>query len=525
MTINQSGWKPEMAASDASAASTATGNRALMLEEPLIFEIGSTDRTGVDLADIPAASSHLGGMERATPLGLPGLSEQETVRHYTRLSRQNYAIDLGLFPLGSCTMKHNPRLNEKVARMPGFADLHPLSPQSEVQGALAVIHELGEWLKTLTGMAAVAMSPKAGAHGELCGLLAIRAALVARGDARSVILVPESAHGTNPATAAFCGYAVEDIPATPEGRVDLAALEARLGPDVAAVMITNPNTCGLFEREMKKIADAVHAAGAFVYCDGANFNAIVGRVRPGDLGVDAMHINLHKTFSTPHGGGGPGSGPVVLSEALAPFAPLPIVEKLADGTFHLVEEETAGADHGQNFGRMVAFHGQMGMFTRALAYILSHGADGLRQVAEDAVLNANYILRSLENVLDAPFGDTGPCMHEALFSDKGLAEGFSTLDIAKGLIDEGYHPMTMYFPLVVHGAMLIEPTETESKAALDQFIMALRSVAERANAGDEALKGAPWFAPRRRLDETLAARKPRLVWEDAGGLAQAEAAE
>ena len=310
MTINQSGWKPEMAASDASAASTATGNRALMLEEPLIFEIGSTDRTGVDLADIPAASSHLGGMERATPLGLPGLSEQETVRHYTRLSRQNYAIDLGLFPLGSCTMKHNPRLNEKVARMPGFADLHPLSPQSEVQGALAVIHELGEWLKTLTGMAAVAMSPKAGAHGELCGLLAIRAALVARGDARSVILVPESAHGTNPATAAFCGYAVEDIPATPEGRVDLAALEARLGPDVAAVMITNPNTCGLFEREMKKIADAVHAAGAFVYCDGANFNAIVGRVRPGDLGVDAMHINLHKTFSTPHGGGGPGSGPV-----------------------------------------------------------------------------------------------------------------------------------------------------------------------------------------------------------------------
>ncbi|WP_176590218.1 aminomethyl-transferring glycine dehydrogenase subunit GcvPB [Sphingobium sp. EM0848] len=502
-----------------SAPATVTGNRALMLEEALIFEIGSIDTTGVDFAEAPKVASRLGNLARTDGIGLPGLSEQETVRHYTRLSRQNYAIDLGLFPLGSCTMKHNPRLNEKVARMPGFADLHPLAPQSTVQGALAVIHELAQWLVTLTGMHSVAMSPKAGAHGELCGLLAIRAALEARGDARSVILVPESAHGTNPATAAFCGYKVEDIPATPDGRVDLEALKARLGPDVAAVMITNPNTCGLFERDMKTISDAVHAAGAFVYCDGANFNAIVGRVRPGDLGVDAMHINLHKTFSTPHGGGGPGSGPVVLSEALTPFAPLPFVEKQGD-RFVLVEEETAEEHHGQTFGRMVAFHGQMGMFTRALTYILSHGADGLRQVASDAVLNANYILRSLDDVLDAPFGASGPCMHEALFSDKGLAEGFTTLDIAKGLIDEGFHPMTMYFPLVVHGAMLVEPTETESKAALDQFIMALRSLAERAKAGDEALKGAPYFAPRRRLDETLAARKPVLTWTDPA-LAQA----
>ncbi|GLV26017.1 aminomethyl-transferring glycine dehydrogenase subunit GcvPB [Sphingobium sp. Cam5-1] len=496
-----------------SAPVTATGNRALMLEEALIFEIGSTQTTGVDFADAPKAASRLGNLARTESIGLPGLSEQETVRHYTRLSRQNYAIDLGLFPLGSCTMKHNPRLNEKVARMPGFADLHPLAPQSTVQGALAVIHELAEWLIKLTGMHSVAMSPKAGAHGELCGLLAIRAALEARGDARSVILVPESAHGTNPATAAFCGYKVEDIPATPDGRVDLAALKARLGPDVAAVMITNPNTCGLFERDMKTISDAVHAVGAFVYCDGANFNAIVGRVRPGDLGVDAMHINLHKTFSTPHGGGGPGSGPVVLSQALTPFAPLPFVEK-QDDKFVLIEEETADEHHASSFGRMVAFHGQMGMFTRALTYILSHGADGLRQVASDAVLNANYILRSLDDVLDAPFGQSGPCMHEALFSDKGFAEGFTTLDIAKGLIDEGFHPMTMYFPLVVHGAMLVEPTETESKAALDQFIMALRSLAERAKAGDEALKGAPYFAPRRRLDETLAARKPVLSWSD-----------
>jgi glycine dehydrogenase subunit 2 len=293
----------------------------------------------------------------------------------------------------------------------------------------------------------------------------------------------------------------------------MAALTARLGPDVAAVMITNPNTCGLFEPDMRAISDAVHAAGGFVYCDGANFNAIVGRVRPGDLGIDAMHINVHKTFSTPHGGGGPGAGPVVLSEALAPYAPLPFVDKVGD-EYVLVEEETAGDHHASTFGRMVAFHGQMGMFTRALSYIMSHGADGLRQVAEDAVLNANYILRSLEDVLDAPFAGSGPCMHEALFSDDGLAEGFSTLDIAKGLIDEGYHPMTVYFPLVVHGAMLIEPTETESKATLDQFIGAMRSVAARAKAGDPLLKTAPHYAPRRRLDETLAARKPVLVWKE-----------
>ncbi len=513
--VNQSGWRPEMGDGTSTAAKTFTGNRALMLEEALIFEIGSTDTTGVDFAEAPKGESRLGSLARTAPIGLPGLSEPETVRHYTRLSRQNYAIDLGLFPLGSCTMKHNPRLNERMARLPGFADVHPLQPVDTVQGALGVINELAFWLIELTGMYGVAMSPKAGAHGELCGILCIKAALEKRGEGhRKVILCPTSAHGTNPATAAFAGFTVEDIPATAEGRVDLEALKARLGPDVAGVMITNPNTCGLFERDMKAISDAVHAAGGYVYCDGANFNAIVGRVRPGDLGVDAMHINLHKTFSTPHGGGGPGSGPVVLSEALAPFGPLPFTARMADGHIQLIEEETAGDDHPDTFGRMTAFHGQMGMFTRALTYILSHGADGLKQVAEDAVLNANYVLRSLEGVLDAPFAASGPCMHEALFSDKSLAEGFSTLDVAKGLIDEGYHPMTVYFPLVVHGAMLVEPTETESKAALDQFIGALRSVAERAKAGDASLKSAPHFAPRRRLDETLAARKPVLVWKD-----------
>ncbi|BDI61913.1 aminomethyl-transferring glycine dehydrogenase subunit GcvPB [Qipengyuania nanhaisediminis] len=514
---NKSGWKPEMQPDDGmhNGPETTTGNRALMLEEPLLFEIGHSDVTGVDLPEVDAgALTRLGGLERSEPIGLVGLTEPETVRHYTRLSRQNYGIDLGFFPLGSCTMKHNPRLNEKVARLPGFADIHPLAPQQSVQGALEVIDQLGNWLCKLTGMPAVAMSPKAGAHGELCGILAIRAAHEARGDAREVVLVPESAHGTNPATAAFANYRVEDIPATPEGRVDLEALKARLGPDVAGVMITNPNTCGLFEKDFREIADAVHEAGGYVYCDGANFNAIVGKVRPGDLGVDAMHINLHKTFSTPHGGGGPGSGPVVFSEALAPFAPLPFVRAEEDGSFTLVEEEEREESRGESFGRMTAFHGQMGMFTRALTYMLSHGADGLKQVAEDAVLNANYILRCMEDVLHAPFAESGPCMHEALFGDRQFENGLSTLDLAKGLIDEGYHPMTVYFPLVVHGAMLVEPTETESKAAIDEFITAFRSLAERARAGDESLKKAPYYAPRRRLDETAAARKPRLNWTE-----------
>jgi len=513
ITPNAAGWRPAMGEAGPAQAAQATisGNRGLALEEPLIFELGRPGTCGVDL-DEPDSMPRQGlekFLRKASP-ALPGLSEPETMRHYTRLSRQNYAIDLGPFPLGSCTMKHNPRLNEKMARLPGFADVHPLAPPQTVRGALEVMQQLADWLMTLTGMAAVAMSPKAGAHGELCGVLCIKAALEARGEDRRVLLVPESAHGTNPATAAFAGFSIETIPANTAGRVAFDALAARLAPDVAGVMITNPNTCGLFEPDMKRIADAVHAAGGYVYCDGANFNAIVGKVRPGDLGIDAMHINLHKTFSTPHGGGGPGSGPVVLSAALAPYAPLPFTVRDSEGTVHLIEE---GDGKGGAFGRMAAFHGQMGMFTRALTYILSHGADGLRLAAEDAVLNANYVLRSLEDVLHAPFGASGPCMHEALFSDLGMAEGFSTLDVAKGLIDEGFHPMTVYFPLVVHGAMLVEPTETESRAGLDRFIGSLRSLAERARAGDVALKSAPHLAPRRRLDETQAARKPVLTWK------------
>jgi len=515
---------PPAAAGSGTTPPTLSGNRGLMIEEPLIFEQGQEGRTGVDLPPVRPHAERLGAMKRAGRIGLPGLSEPQVVRHYTRLSQKNYGIDSGLYPLGSCTMKHNPRLNEKVARMPGLADLHPLQPVSTVQGALALIDRLAHWLKTLTGMPAVAMSPGAGAHGELCGMLAIRAALEARGDgARRRVLVPESAHGTNPATAAECGFAIDPIPANARGRVDLAAFKAKLGSDVAALMVTNPNTCGLFEPDMLELADALHAGGAYFYCDGANFNAIVGRVRPGDLGIDCMHINLHKTFSTPHGGGGPGSGPVVLSAALAPFAPLPAILHGPEG-FRLAEaSETAGAGNAP-FGRLKGFHGQMGMFIRALAYMMSHGADGLAQVAADAVLNANYLLARLGDVLTPAFA--GPCMHEALFDDRFLKEsGVTTLDFAKAMIDEGFHPMTMYFPLVVHGALLMEPTETESKEGLDQFIAVVRGLALRAKepGAAAAFQGAPYFTPRRRLDETAAARHPVLRWRPP--TAASEAAE
>ncbi len=492
------------------AAEHGAGGNGLLQDEPLIFELDGWAKTGVDLPEAELDASDLAGLTRDAPIGLPGLSEPETLRHYVRLSQKNHAIDLAMYPLGSCTMKHNPRLNEKMARLAGFGDIHPLQPQSTVQGAIELMDQLAHWLKTLTGMPAVALSPKAGAHGELCGLLAIRAALEARGDARRTVLVPVSAHGTNPATAALAGYQVVEIAQTDDGRVDIADLAAKLGPGVAAVMVTNPNTCGLFERDVIEIARLTHAAGAFFYCDGANFNAIVGRVRPGDLGVDAMHINLHKTFSTPHGGGGPGAGPVVLSAALAPFAPAPWVVADGDG-FKLIERNEGEAT--QAFGRLCAFHGQMGMYVRALSYMLSHGADGLRQVAEDAVLNANYVKARLAGALTPAFPD-GPCMHEALFDDTWLeGTGISTLDVAKALIDEGFHPMTMYFPLVVHGAMLIEPTETESRREIDRFCDAMLRLAEAAKAGDVArFKGAPFRAPLRRLDETAAARKPRLRW-------------
>ncbi len=512
MAMNKQGRPTTPMGSEQAVFQTVSGNKGLAQAEKLIFEIGDIHQTGVDLAKPVKVKSRLGGMERTDPIGLAGLSEPQAMRHYVRLSQKNYAIDLGVYPLGSCTMKHNPRLNEKVARMPGFADVHPLQPESTAQGALELIHVLAHWICTLTGMPSVAMTPKAGAHGEWCGMAAIRARLDADGHThKRRVLVPESAHGTNPATAAQCGFSIDEIPATDDGRVDLEALKAKLGDDVAGIMLTNPNTCGLFERDIIEIADLIHSVGGYFYCDGANFNALVGRVRPGDLGIDAMHLNLHKTFSTPHGGGGPGAGPTVLSDALKDYAPLPFVTRDGDQYRFVEHKEGEGA---ASFGRMCAFHGQMGMFTRALTYMMSHGSDGLKQATEDAVLNANYIQASLSDVMTPAFG--GVCMHEALFDDRFLEDtGVTTLDFAKAMIDEGYHPMTMYFPLVVHGAMLIEPTESESKQELDRFIASMRGLAQRAKAGDvDFFQAAPIYAPMRRLDETQAARKPVLRWTE-----------
>ncbi len=508
--LNKQGRPTTPAAAHVEHRETFTSNRALQLEEALIFDVGREDVCGVDFDEPAPFKARLGAHARKASTGLPGLSEPEAVRHYVRLSQKNYSIDSGLYPLGSCTMKHNPRLNERMARLPGFSDVHPLQPVSTVPGALELMQDLSHWLITLTGMEAVALSPKAGAHGEMCGMMTIRAAIEARGESatRRVVLVPDSAHGTNPATAAAMGFEVRSVPAGADGIVHVDAVKALLGPEVAAIMLTNPNTCGLFEKQIVEIADAIHAAGGYFYCDGANFNAIVGKVRPGDLGVDAMHINLHKTFSTPHGGGGPGSGPVVLSKRLAPFAPVPFLKR-DDKTITLVEH----AKGTQAAGRITAFHGQMGMFVRALSYILSHGSDGLQQSSQDAVLNANYVRACMADLMSLPFGNR-PCMHEALFDDAWLKDtGVTTLDFAKAMIDEGYHPMTIYFPLVVHGAMLIEPTESESKAALDLFIMTLRDLAFSVKRGEtERFVGAPHFAPRARLDETRAARQPVLRW-------------
>lgn len=497
---------------------TPARNKGLQIEEPLIFDMGVPERCGVDLPEQSLPADRLGGLKRDASIGLPGLSEPQVVRHFTRLSQKNYAIDAGIYPLGSCTMKHNPRLNEMVARLPGCAQVHPLQPISTVQGSLALMDVLARWLKTLCGMPAITLAPAAGAHGELCGTMVIRAALEARGDRRKVVLVPDSAHGTNPATAAMCGYKVEAIPSNERGRVDLAALKQRLDGDVAAFMLTNPSTCGLFEDEILEQAKAVHEAGAFFYCDGANFNAIAGRVRPGDLGIDCMHLNLHKTFSTPHGGGGPGSGPVVLSAELAPHAPIPWIVHGDDG-FGLLEQ--ADGEAARSIGRLKAFHGQFGMFVRALAFMMSHGADGLRQASEDAVLSANYVRARLEDVMSLPYD--GPCMHEVLFDDGFLkGTGVTTLDFAKAMIDAGVHPMTMYFPLVVHGAFLIEPTESESRQSLDAFIDVMRELVAKAKAGDaDTFHAAPVHAPRQRFDETEAARHPVLRWRPDGELAPA----
>jgi glycine dehydrogenase subunit 2 len=483
------------------------GTRGLRYEESLLWEKERGDHPGVDLPEVKDLQLRTGLPERGD-IGLPQCSEPQVVRHFVRLSTWNYSIDSGFFPLGSCTMKHNPRLNERMARLPGFAHVHPKQPQNTVQGALRVMYELQNILGELTGLPGVCLSPAAGAHGELAGIMTIRRAHEMKGNThKTVILTPDSSHGTNPATAAMAGFTLRVIPTKETGRMTIESFREALGDgsDVAGMMVTNPNTCGLFETEMIAIADLLHKAGGYFYCDGANFNALVGSIRPGDFGVDVMHINLHKTFSTPHGGGGPGSGPICCTRELAPYMPVPVVVRDSGG-LRLETEE----DRPETLGRLKGFNGQFGMHVRALAYILSHGADGLKQVSEDAVLSANYILSELKDDFHVPFD--GPCMHECLLTDKNQKDlGTSTIDIAKTLIQHGFHPMTVYFPLVVQGAMLIEPTETESKDSLDRFIGVMKWIAEEVRSGrGAALHENPVSTPRRRLDEVKAAREPKL---------------
>ncbi len=477
--------------------------------EGLIFEKSSPGKRAVKLPplDVPEVdpAALLGEHLRADLGCMPEVSEIEIIRHFTRLSTWNYAIDLGMYPLGSCTMKYNPRVNEFIARIEGLAEAHPYQPESLAQGSLEVVSLLEQCLIEITGMDAITLQPAAGAHGEFTGILLVRAYHESRGNARRKVIVPDSAHGTNPATAAICGYEVQNLKSNALGMVDVAELERIVDEDTAALMLTNPSTIGVFESEIHKIADVLHAKGALLYMDGANMNALVGKARPGDFGVDVMHLNLHKTFSTPHGGGGPGSGPVACKAILEPFLPTPVLARKRDGSM------TWNFDRPQSVGRVRAFYGNYGMFLRALAYILANGPDGLRQTTEDAVLNANYIRASLEDLYDLPYKTAS--MHEVVFSDRRqAARGVRTGDIAKRIIDYGFHPFTVSFPMIVSGALMIEPTESESKEELDLFIEAMRSIAQEVEQSPELVKHAPHSTRVSRLDEATAARKPILRW-------------
>lgn len=480
--------------------------------EGLIFEKSSPGKRAFDLAplDVPKAdfAAALGSAHRNEGVeGFPEVSEIEVIRHFTRLSTWNYAIDLGMYPLGSCTMKYNPRVNEFVARLDGIATEHPLQPQSLSQGCLKIQKLLESCLLEITGMDAVTVQPAAGAQGELVGLLMIRAYLEKQGDPRKKVLIPDSAHGTNPATAVIAGYQVENIRSNAEGQIDIEKLREQVTGDVAALMITNPSTLGIFEQRIPEIAEILHAKGALLYMDGANMNALAGVTRPGDLGVDVMHLNLHKTMSTPHGGGGPGAGPVAMKKILEPFRPVPILVEKEGGELALDYQRK------DSIGKVKAFSGNFGVLARALAYLLAYGP-GVREATEDAVLNANYIRKGLEGVFDLPY--TRPSMHEVVFSDaKQKRNGVSTMDIAKRLIDYGFHPYTTAFPLIVPGALMIEPTESESKEECDLFIEAMRAIAREAAETPEIVKTAPHSTRVRRLDEVTAARKPILRWKPA----------
>jgi glycine dehydrogenase subunit 2 len=477
--------------------------------EGLIFERSSPGKKGYKLAplDVPEVDpAKILGAAAREDLGLmPEVSEMEIIRHFTRISTWNYAIDLGMYPLGSCTMKYNARVNEVVARLGGLAEAHPYQPEKISQGALRVMKTLADCLLDITGMDAITLQPAAGAHGEMTGIMLMHAYLHSKGNPRKKILIPDSAHGTNPATAAICGYAVENLKSNSNGMVDISALEAQMNEDIAGLMLTNPNTLGIFEQEIHKIADILHKKGGLLYMDGANMNALVGKTRPGDFGVDVMHLNLHKTFSTPHGGGGPGSGPVACKKILEPFLPKPVIVEKKDGMLGF------DYDRPQSVGRVRMYYGNFGMHVRALAYIMANGYDGLRQTTEDAVLNANYIRKKLEGAYELPYKSAS--MHEVVFSDKLQAQkGVKTGDIAKRLIDYGFHPYTVSFPLVVPGALMIEPTESESLEEMDLFIDAMQAIAREAQEDPEMVKSAPHSTRISRLDETGAARKPILRW-------------
>jgi glycine dehydrogenase subunit 2 len=451
---------------------------------------------------------------RSTPPALPELNEPEVVRHYVNLSHLNYAIDTGFYPLGSCTMKFNPKLNEWAARLPGFANLHPLAPDEVAQGSLQLLWELEQALAEISGMRGVTLQPAAGAQGELCGILMIRAYHRSRGDSdRDEVLVPDSSHGTNPATASMAGFRTITIPSADDGGVDIDKFRAALGPRTAAVMITNPSTLGLFEKRIGELLDAVHEAGALAYMDGANLNAILGRFKPGEAGFDVMHFNVHKTFSTPHGGGGPGAGPVGVGERLLPFLPAPRVLRSEEGRYRLERAD----ERPTSIGRLRSFVGNTGVLVRAYAYIRAHGGSGLRQVSDDAVLAANYLKKRVGEAYEIPFDR--PCKHEFVASASGLKKrtGVRTLDVAKRLIDHGYHPPTIYFPLTIDEAMLIEPTETESVETLDAFADALIAIAREAETDPELVTTAPHTAPVGRLDEATAARHPNLRWRPMAG--------
>ncbi len=479
-----------------------TDGRGLVLDEKLLFEQSQPDRIGYSISelDVPFATPQ-DNLLRDEIEGFPELSEVDVVRHYTRLSSWNYGVDSGFYPLGSCTMKYNPKVNEAAARLPGFAGIHPQTPEALNQGALELMYQLQQALGEVSGFPCLTLQPAAGAQGEFTGMLMIRAWHEANGQKRHKVIIPDTAHGTNPASAALCGFDVVTV--ATDGMLSKESVAAVLDDEVAALMVTNPNTLGLFEKDIREICELVHAHGGLVYCDGANLNALMGISRPGDIGIDVMHFNLHKTFSTPHGGGGPGAGPVGVVEKLEPFLPCPvIVEDQGQYTFDY--------ERPQSIGRVQSFYGHFGILVRAYSYILAMGGEGLKRATQLAVLNANYIRARLEGVYDLP--NPQRSLHEVVFSEAALGNGCHTLDVAKRLIDYGYHPPTIYFPLVVRGALMIEPTETESKQVIDEFCEAMLAIAREAEQEPEKLHNAPIRARVRRLDEAAAARKPKLRW-------------